>query len=98
MARKLQDELNSCNSREIIDVPPSPKNQAAMTPNGNYALINDHKDVVHELASQVKHNKHFFIVTRRKAAFSRIISLWQTSLQVPPNKYTECPLQWGKWY
>ena len=77
IARTLQDELNSCNSKEVIDVPPSPESQATMTPNGNYALINDYKDVVHELASQVKHDKHFFIVTRRKAPFSRIVSLWQ---------------------
>lgn len=77
IAQTLQDELNSCNSKEVIDVPTSLESQATMTPNGNYALVTDYKDVVHELASQLKHDKHFFIVTRRKAPFSRIISLWQ---------------------
>ena len=77
IARTLQDEFNSCNSKEVIDVTLSLESQAAMTPNGNYALINNYKDVVHGLASQVKHDKHFFIATRRKAPFSRIISLWQ---------------------
>ena len=77
IARTLQDELNSCNSKEVIDVPLSLESQATVTPNGNYALLTDYKDVVHELASQVQHDKHFFIVTRRKAPFSRIISLWQ---------------------
>ena len=77
IARTLQDELNSCNSKEVIDVPVSLESQAAMTPNGNYALINNYKDVVDSLASQVKHDKHLFITTRRKGPFSRIISLWQ---------------------
>ena len=77
IARTLQDELNSYNSKEVIDVPLSQEGQAATTPNSSYALINNYKDVVHGLASQVKHDKHFFIATRRKAPFSRIISLWQ---------------------
>lgn len=76
IAQILQDELNSCNSKEVIDVP-SLESQATTIANGNYALINNYRDVVHGLASQVKHDKHFFIATRRKALFSRNISLWQ---------------------
>jgi len=38
IAPTLDNELNSFNSKEVIDVPLSLERQAAMTPNGNYAL------------------------------------------------------------
>ena len=41
------------------------------------AQLKDYKDVVQELASKVQNDGQFFIATKRKAPFSRVISLWQ---------------------
>ena len=77
IARKMQEEWNFCKSEEDIDVPRL-ESQATKTVDGDYAHINNYRDVVQELASKVKHDDgQFFIATRRKAPFSRIISLWQ---------------------
>lgn len=39
--------------------------------------INTYEDVVKMLSTKVNHNEQFFLVTRRMAPFSRILSLWQ---------------------
>lgn len=88
IARALQEEWNSSESEEDNDVP-GLGIQETETVNGDYAHIKNYKDVVQELASKVKRtDDEFFIATRRKAPFSRIISLWQ----VPPNEDIESPL------
>ena len=77
IARKMQEEWNSCNSDEDVDVPRL-ESKATKILDGDYAHINNYRDVVQELASQVKHDDgQFYIATRRKAPFSRVISLWQ---------------------
>ena len=76
IARKIQEEWNSCNSDEEIDVPRL-ESQATKTLDDDYTRINNYRDVVQELASKVKHDGRFYIATRRKAPFSRVVSLWQ---------------------
>ena len=41
------------------------------------SCINDYKDVVNLLRSEVKHEDQFFLTTRRNAPFSRVLSLWK---------------------
>ena len=49
-------------------------------------IIIDYKDVVRELASKVNRSQQFFIVVRRGAPFSRILSLWhRQSLKSQPT-------------
>ena len=88
LARTLQEELNSSDSKEVeeINVPSMERQETeTVSVNGNYALINSYRDVVVELASQVNNEKHFFVTTRRKAPFSRIISLWQRQASKSPT-------------
>ena len=56
IARTLKDKLNFCNSNKVIAVPLGLESQPTATPNGNYADINNYKDVVHGLASEVKYD------------------------------------------
>ena len=75
IARALQDEWNCSKSQEDNDVP-GLESRATETVNGDYAHNKNYKDVVQELASKVKRtDDEFFIATRRKAPFFRIISL-----------------------
>ena len=78
IARTVQAEWNSCNSGQSLqeDVLKL-ESQATELVDGDHTRISNYRDVVEELASKVKHDEQFFIATRRKAPFSRIISLWQ---------------------
>ena len=44
---------------------------------GNVAHIQTQADILKDLASKVNQNEQFFLVARRGASLSRMISLWQ---------------------
>lgn len=92
ITREMQEEWNSYEAAEASPVHedvgvPRLLSQAADNVDGDYAHINNYRDVVQELASKVKHSGQFFIATRRKAPFSGIISLWQR--QAPKSHPTK---------
>ncbi|XP_028416429.1 uncharacterized protein LOC114540493 [Dendronephthya gigantea] len=76
IARQLQQEWNE--DVELVSTSRSPKeNDSDSTVNVSECMIKDKQDVIHVLSSKIESNDQFFIITRRKAAISRIFSLWQ---------------------